>query len=119
MKVLIVEDDNWLAESHQLILEADGYEVRIVNHALAAIEEIDNFKPDTVVLDMLLPVTTGLSLLHEMQSYVDTGNLPVIVTTSIASDFKMDDLKDYGVRRILDKSIMKPVDLLSAVRSVA
>lgn len=118
MKILIVEDDNWLAETHRLLLSAAGHDVKIVNHALAAIDEIDNFQPEALILDILLPVATGFSLLHEMQSYADTGQLPVIVTTSIASDLDLEDLRPYGVRRILDKSTMKPDDLLSVVRNL-
>lgn len=119
MKVLMIEDESWLAQSQQRLLQADGHEVRTVSHALAAIDEVDRFRPEVVILDVLLPVSTGFALLHELQSYDDTGTLPVIVTTSLAADLKIDDLVPYGVRRLLDKTTMRPGDLLAAVRSVA
>ena len=118
-RILIVEDDPWLAESYARSLEAASYQTKTVAHALAAIHEIDDFKPDVILLDILLAGSTGFALLHELQSYADTGGIPVVVVTSLAGDLKKDELAAYGVKRVLDKATMKPEDVVAAVRSVA
>lgn len=119
MKVLIVEDDPWMAGGNARLLEDDGHHVHTVSNAVAAIDAVDQFAPEVIVLDVLLPVGTGFALLHELQSYADTATLPVIVTTSLAADMTVEQLSPYGVRRLLDKATMRPTDLLAAVRSVA
>jgi twitching motility two-component system response regulator PilH len=116
--VLIIEDDPWQADQYRLVLEASDYIVKIFDNGVAAIEAIDRARPDVIVLDMLLPGTTGLTLMHELQSYSDTGNVPVILCTNLADQVKLEDVAPYGVERILDKATMQPYDLVTAVRSV-
>lgn len=116
--ILIVEDDAWLAALMIRALEAAGYRVMHAAHALDAIDRVDASLPSVIILDVLLTATTGFALLHELQSYSDTGTIPVILCTNLADTLQLDDVRPYGVRRILDKTIMQPDDLVAAVRSV-
>lgn len=118
LSILVVEDDKWLAEQHARVLKAAGYEPTIALHALAAINAIDDVSPDVIILDVLLTGNTAFALMHEMQSYGDTGNIPIILCTNLAPELSIDNLKPYGVRRILDKATMEPSDLIAAVKSV-
>lgn len=117
--VLLVEDDAWLAEGEVKTLQDAGYEVVYAPHAQSAIVRLDERVPDVIVLDVLLTGATALALLHELQSYSDSRDIPVILCTNIADSLRLDDLRPYGVRRILDKTTMHPGDLVVAIRSVA
>lgn len=116
--VLIVEDDDWLAEQYARLLIGADYKVVIAPHALAAIRMIDNISPDVIVLDVLLTGSTAFALLHELQSYGDTGDIPIILCTNLASDLSMENLAPYGVKSILDKTLMVPDDLTAALRNI-
>jgi DNA-binding response OmpR family regulator len=116
--ILVVEDDNWLSEQFSRVLSNAGYMVYRASNAISAIEEIDDINPDAIILDVLLTGSTAFALLHELQSYGDTGNIPIIMCTNLANELKLDDLKPYGVKRILDKTTMIPNDLAVSVRSV-
>jgi CheY-like chemotaxis protein len=116
--VLVVEDDNWLAEQFVRVLENAGYNVTAVANAVSAIEKIDDIRPNAVILDVLLTGSTAFALLHELQSYGDTGAIPIILCTNLASELKYDDLKPYGIKKVLDKTTMIPDDLVVSVRSV-
>jgi DNA-binding response OmpR family regulator len=116
--VLIVEDDTWLAEQHVRILKKAGYNAVSSPHAIAAIEAVDDIHPDVILLDVLLTGSTGFTLLHELQSYTDTAQIPIVLCTNMASDIKLVDVAPYGVRRILDKMTMHPNDVVASVRSV-
>lgn len=118
MKVLIVEDDMWLAEMEQRVLEAEGYQVTLTPHALAAIDVIDQHPPDVIILDVLLAGSTGFALLNELQSHDDTHHIPVILCTNLAEQFSGKHLQEYGIQRVVDKSTMHPSDLVVAVRAV-
>ena len=117
-RVLIVEDDTWLAEQHGRVLEKAGYKTTVAPHALSAIVAVDSAKPDVIVLDVLLTGSTAFALMHELQSYGDTGEIPIILCTNLAPDLSMDKMKPYGVKRVLDKTTMEPDDIVTAVRSV-
>ncbi len=117
-KILLVEDDPWLAELEVQTLSKAGFEVAHSPHAPSAIVAIDDVQPDVIILDVLLTGTTAFALLHELQSYDDTGKVPIILCTNMAESLKLDDLKAYGVRRIVDKTTMLPADLVAAVKAV-
>jgi CheY-like chemotaxis protein len=116
--VLVVEDDAWLGEQQVRVLEKAGYRAVLSPHAIAAIETIDDIHPHVILLDVLLTGSTGYALLHELQSYSDTAQVPIVLCTNLAPDLKLADLAPYGVRRILDKSTMKPDDVVAAIKSV-
>jgi DNA-binding response OmpR family regulator len=117
-KIVLVEDDAWLADLEIEVLTNAGFSVTHSPHALSAIERIDSNAPDVLIVDVLLTGTTGLALLHELQSYVDTKAIPVIVCTNLAESLSIADLQAYGVRKIVDKTTMHPNDLVAAVRAV-
>ena len=116
--ILLVEDDPWLAELEAEVLTQVGYRVTRVSHAPSAIAKIDEKQPDIIVLDVLLTGSTAFALLHELQSYGDTKAVPIILCTNMADSLNLEDLKMYGVRRIIDKSTMQPNDLPAAIRSI-
>lgn len=114
--VLIVEDDDWLAEQYARTLKAAGIRTGTVPHALAAIDAIDQQRPDALVLDVLLAGPNAFTLLHELQSHADLASIPVILCTNGADQLAGEDLQAYGVTRVLDKATMRPDDLIAAVR---
>lgn len=116
--VLLVEDDPWLAALETDVLTEAGYRVTHAPHASSAIAKIDEKQPDIIILDVLLTGSTAFALLHELQSYGDTKAVPVILCTNMADSLSLEDVKMYGVRRIIDKSTMQSDDLPAAVRSV-
>lgn len=115
--VLIVESNEWLGEQYERVLKSE-YEVILASNAQAAMHIIDSTMPDVVVIDVLLTGGTAFALLHELQSYADTGDIPVILCTSLASELSIDDLRPYGVKSIIDKTLMVPSDLPNAVKKV-
>lgn len=113
--ILIVEDDEWLAQQHVRTLTAAGMRAEYVTHALAAMEAMDS-PPDVLVLDVLLPGPNAFTLLHEIRSHIDLAALPVILCTNSADQLSQEDLTAYGVVRLLDKAKMYPRELVAAVR---
>jgi CheY-like chemotaxis protein len=116
LSIVLVEDDAWLAEQISRTLE--GYDVHHAPHGIAAMDLIDEVHPAVIILDVLLTGTTAFTLLHELQSHVDTAVLPIILCTNMAAELKLEELEGYGVRRIIDKTIMQPDDIMTAIRSV-
>jgi len=116
--VLIVEDDDWLAEQYARTLEAAGIQASAVGHALAAMDVIDTKKPDALVLDVLLPGPNIFTLLHEIRSHSDLAAIPVILCTNSADKFVGEDLAAYGIKTVLSKTTMHPGDMVAAIKKV-
>lgn len=117
VRVVVVEDDEWLAEHYLRVLRRAGYETYHAAHALGAIDMIDDVRPHAVLLDVLLTGTTALSLLHELRSHPDLAGIPIVLATNLADQINLEDVSSYGVKRILDKATMHPDDIVAAIRS--
>ena len=117
-KVLIIEDDRWLADSHCAVLKKAGYDAEASPNPLDAMDVIDARPPDVLVLDVLLGGATAFSLLNELQSHTDTKAIPVVLCTNIAEQLTETPLEAYGVKRIVDKATMHPKDIVAAVKAV-
>lgn len=116
--VLVVEDDEWMARQHVRALASGGIQADYVGHALAAMEALDAHVPDVIVLDVLLPGPNAFTMLHELRSHVDLAVIPIVLCTNSADSLAKNDLSAYGVRAILDKTTMRPGDLVAAIKKV-
>lgn len=116
--VLIIEDDTWFAEQQARTLEATGYRVESVPHALAAMEAIDTYHPAVLLCDVFLAGPNIFTLLHELRSHNDLAAIPVVLCTNSADQLAEEDVAAYGVSAVLDKTTMTPEDVVAAVKRV-
>lgn len=105
-KLLIVEDDKNWADILCRYAAAVGAEARTVVSGGQAMEIIDDWRPDAIVLDMLLAGETAVALLNELRSHADLARLPIVVCSS--ADVNLEDLRPFGVTALLDKASMRP-----------
>ncbi len=117
-RIVVIDDDEWLVDTYTHTLAKAGYEVARAANALEAVQVIDTFQPDVIILDIFMPGPNGVALLHELQSYPDLARIPVIVVTNAARDIRHGALTPYGVQAVLDKTAMTPEDILLAVKRV-
>lgn len=120
INILLVEDDLWLAELYIEALQSNGnYRIHHARDAEEALENLDALKKlNLIILDMFLPGHNGLEFLHEIASYQDTKDIPIILLTTISKmEFGIDDerWKAYGVTKYLYKPDIKPYQLVSVV----
>ena len=111
--IMIIEDNNEWGDYYHSLLEA--YEVEWFRNGVEAMERMETKVPELVILDMLLTGPTGVAMLHEMQSYEDLSEVPVVIVSGVILD---GDLREYGVVKIYDKCTMKPKELLNVVKQV-
>jgi len=113
-RILIVEDDERLAELTREYLESNGLAVSIETHGSPAVERIRNEQPDLVVLDLMLPGEDGLSICRRVRPYYSG---PIIMLTA-----RTDDLDQVlGLEMGADDYISKPVKprvLLARIRAM-
>ena len=112
--IVLIEDDAWLADSFCATLHAGGYDdIRTFTSAHDAMKAIDKKLPDVIIADLLLGDHTSFTLLHELQSYKDTAQIPVIICTGAGTkELTAARMKSYGVVALLDKAHVTPDQLL-------
>lgn len=105
-RVLLIEDDRWLADSYQHVL--DEFQVDTAVNGQDAMDLIDANDYDVVIADVMLERGLVIDLLHEIQAYDDTARLPIILCTTLAQQIKLSDVEAYGVVAVLDKTTLTP-----------
>jgi two-component system OmpR family response regulator len=80
VRVLVVDDEPTLAELVTMALRYEGWEVRSAGNGLTAVRLARDFRPDVVVLDVMLPDLSGLDVLRRLREH--TPNLPVLFLTA-------------------------------------
>jgi DNA-binding response OmpR family regulator len=79
-RVLVVEDDDAIAQVLTRSLRMEGYEVRVAEDGIVALEQAHGFLPDLVVLDLGLPGLYGLDVARELRNRDD--DVPILVLTA-------------------------------------
>ncbi len=106
MKVLIVEDNEYLREFLKTAMEPQ-FQVYLAKNGVQAWELIEKQTPDLVVSDIMMPQMDGFELCRKIKSTYETSHLPVILLTALAG--KAEQLKGLGLGA--DDYLTKPFDV--------
>src|SRR5437016_14534003 len=81
-KILIVEDDQIVANIYRNKFSVEGFQVEIALDGEAGMEMLRSFRPDAVILDLMLPRLTGVELMKKIRAEPDCPQLPVVVLSN-------------------------------------
>ena len=113
-KILIVDDDNHIAELISLYLEKEMFETKIAEDGDEALEYFESFQPDLILLDLMLPGKDGYEVCREIRAKRDT---PIIMLSAKGETFD----KVLGLELGADDYVIKPFDskeLVARVKAV-
>jgi diguanylate cyclase (GGDEF)-like protein len=116
-RVLVVDDDPFIARLLEIELRAAGYDVRLASDGLEALERIGDWLPDLVLADVMMPNMDGFELTRRLRQDSRTATVSVIMLT--ARGLSADKLEGFSVGA--DDYIVKPFDtpeLLARIRGV-
>jgi len=82
-KIAIIEDDIAIVEMYRTKFEHEGYEVETAGDGKTGLALINDFKPDIVLLDLMMPNVNGFDLLSELRRSPVIGKMKVIVLTNM------------------------------------
>ncbi|WP_313351153.1 response regulator, partial [Exiguobacterium sp.] len=111
-KILVVDDELPIADILKFKLEKEGYQVAIANDGVEALEKFEEFKPDLMLLDIMLPLMDGMEVCREVRK---TSKIPIIMLT--AKDSEIDTV--LGLELGANDYVTKPFssrELLARVK---
>ena len=119
-RALLIEPDRILLQQYAYKLDRD-FDVIAAANAQEAIDALDTLDQiDLIVLDVHIGQNNGVELLHEIRSYDDWLEIPVIMLSSVPKNrLPVERLSKYGVERMLYKPQTAPHELLRQARRVA
>jgi DNA-binding response OmpR family regulator len=117
-KIAIIEDDLPIAEMYRFKLEHYGHQVKIAHDGESGLELIHAFKPDLVLLDILMPIMSGDELLEKLRATDWGSKIRVIVLTNISKDEAPAKFRLLNVDRYIVKAHYTPRQVVEIVREV-
>jgi excisionase family DNA binding protein len=103
-RALIVDDDEELVELIRDVFDADGrFDVRVANNGFDAGMMVKEYKPDVIVLDVMLPDINGREVCQRVRSDVNLDDVRIICISGMVEADKIDGLKEAGADEFMQK----------------
>lgn len=115
-KILLVEDDEALANVYKSRLDIEGFETEWVPNGEDALAAATRFKPDLVLLDAMMPKISGFDVLDILRNTPETANMHVIMLTALSQPKDKERAESLGVDDYLVKSQVVIGDVIERVR---
>ena len=114
-RVLIAEDERNIAESLRFLLAREGHTVSLAHDGAEALAMVRRARPDTLVLDLMLPKLSGFDVLKELRAEAETRTLPILMLTAKGQANDKQAAEDLGV----DAFVTKPFANDDVIATVA
>ena len=117
MKILIIEDDQIVANIYRNKFALEGFQAETALDGDVGLELLHSFRPDAVLLDLVLPRVTGLEVMRKMRAQKDFQQVPVIVFSNTYLSYMVQEAWKAGATKCLSKASCTPKQVIEAVRS--
>ncbi|HWX21766.1 MAG TPA: response regulator [Candidatus Binatia bacterium] len=116
-KILIIEDDQIVANIYRNKFSVEGYDVITAADGEAGLESLRSFRPDAIVLDLLLPKISGVDLMKKIRAEPEFQQVPIIVFSNTYLTNMVQEAWKAGATKCLSKANCTPKQLIDVVRS--
>jgi CheY-like chemotaxis protein len=106
MRILVVDDNIDAADSVALLLTIDGFEARSVHSAMAALDKVDSYEPDVILLDIGLPVMDGFEVAKRLRARIPAEKMRIVAL----SGYGQQAARDRAAQAGFDHYLVKPVE---------
>lgn len=117
-KIAIIEDDAAIVQMYRMKFEAEGFEVAFAEDGKQGITLIQEFRPDIILLDLMMPIMTGTELLKKLRDEEWGKDVKVLVLTNMGESEAPEEMNDLGVEEYIVKSDMTPKQVYEKVKQL-
>lgn len=118
-KILLVDDDALLVRMYQTKLKADGFEVETAGDGSEGFNKAKLFKPDLILLDVMMPKIDGFEMLGILKQNPETKTIPVILLTNVGgSEAEIDKGLSLGAVAYIIKADYVPKEIVQKVKEI-
>ncbi len=117
-KILVAEDDSLLSSMVVRRLQADGYDTEAAYDGAQTLEKIKGWKPDLLLLDILMPGKNGYDVLEVMRAEGTHVSMHVVVLSNLSAKEDVERAKKYGVTDFLVKATTTLDEVAQKIKSV-
>lgn len=114
-RIIVIEDDPELNYAYQIILEKEKHEVSSVYNGDEALEKLQGFEPDLILLDLLMPIKSGVEFLKEYDVVQNHPNVKVLIFTNLEHASEIHEAFRLGADQCVIKAWTAPRGLIKVV----
>lgn len=118
-KILIAEDNPQGAELLEAYLDGSDYEIELAADGEAALRKVESFKPDLILLDVMMPKISGFEVCKRIRATPETRDIIVHMITALDQHHDIDRAVEVGTNDFLTKPINKAELLLRIKAALA
>jgi DNA-binding response OmpR family regulator len=119
MKILVAEDDKFLANAYRVKLSKAGFEVKLTSDGDETLKALDAYAPDVIVLDLVMPKKDGFTVLSALKSSEKWKNVPCIVASNLGQKEDIDKAKNLGADDYIIKTDLSMGKLVDKIKALA
>lgn len=117
-RILIIEDEKPLREAFAYLLQSEGYAIALAENGRSGLKQLKEFRPDLILLDMLMPIMDGMTFLKEAHLPRCRPRPKAIMLSNLSDAITFDDAHEYGIDLSVLKADLSPVELVAIVKKV-
>jgi DNA-binding response OmpR family regulator len=117
-KILIVDDDPFILDMYILKFKEKGFEVDTARDGKTALEKINSFNPDVLLLDLVLPMLDGFEVLEELKKRGSVPRAKTIILTNLGQKEDVERGMNLGAHDYIIKAHFTPSEVVEKVKSV-
>jgi CheY-like chemotaxis protein len=115
-KILIIEDNQIVANVYRNKVAVEGYQAEIATDGETGLKIMRTFKPDVIVLDLMLPQMTGVDVIKQIRSETEFSKVPIVVFSNTYLTNLIQEAWKAGATKCLSKANCSPTEVLDVVR---
>lgn len=115
-KIAIIEDDAAISQMYRFKFESEGFTVETAENGELGFELVQNFKPDMVLLDLMMPVMRGDEMLEKLRATSWGKTIKVVVLTNAGEQEIPARVRELGVTAVILKAGMTPRQVAELVK---
>lgn len=118
IKVVIIEDDSYISDMYRIKLESENFEVVIAEDGVIGLKKLETYKPDVILLDVVMPKVDGFSVLKAIKNNNDIKNIPVVMLTNLGQKDNVERGFELGASGYIIKAHFTPSEVVKKVKEI-
>ncbi|OGZ27476.1 MAG: hypothetical protein A2365_03325 [Candidatus Nealsonbacteria bacterium RIFOXYB1_FULL_40_15] len=116
--ILLVEDDPFLIDIYTTKLKEVGYNVQVAQDGEEAMSKIKEYKPDLVLLDIVLPTVNGWEILKRVKKDEELSGVRIVILSNLAEKEEVERGINAGAIKYLVKAHYTPTEVVAEIRKI-
>lgn len=117
-KILIVDDERELSSMYQTALESEGFEVLRCDNGETALQQARAFKPDLILLDLMMPRLSGFEALELFRSTLETKAAKIVIFSALNRPEDIKRTKELGADDYIVKSSITFMNVVARIKEL-